>query len=280
MVIYADVLFVLNMYVNFFILKLTFAVCKVKVGFMRLILSSLFGAAGSFYILLPYTNFFTDILFRIFVSSVSILIAAGFETLKSFVRQVGVFFAASFLYAGVMIGLWATFKIKSIAVKGSVVYMDISPAILIISTLLCYIIISLIRFFTSRHAPLANRCNLSVTANGKTAEVTAIVDTGHSLTDAITGKSVIIIESGVGKKLFGFLPSLDSLQNKAQPSLFRVIPYSSVGGHGLLVAFAPQKITAQIEGKNEIELTALCAITSEPLGEDYRAIISPEALNF
>ena len=279
MVIYADVLFILNMYVNFFILKLTFAVCKIKVAFWRLILSSVFGAVSSFYILLPNTNFLTDILFRIFVSSVLILIATGLVTPRSFVRQVGVFFAASFLYAGVMLALWAVFKIKSIAVKGSVVYMNISPAILIISTLFCYIIISLIRFFTARHAPNASRCNLKVTANEKTVNITAIVDTGHSLTDAITGKNVIIIESSVAKKLFDFVPRIDTLQNESGQSLFRVMPYSAVGGHGLLVAFSPQKITAEIEGKNSIEITALCAITNEPLGEDYRAIISPETLN-
>lgn len=279
MIIYADVLFILNMYVNFFILKLTFAVCKSKTRLWRLILASLLGALGAFYILLPYTNFFTDFLFRIFISSLLVLVAVGFNTVKCFIRHVGVFFGASFLYAGAMLGLWAVFKIKGIAIKGSVVYMDISPVILIMSTLICYIIISVIRFFSSRHAPTASRCKLSLTANEKTVDITAIVDTGHSLSDAITGKSVIIIDGAVAKKLFEFVPDLYTLQSAGELSGFRVIPYSSVGGHGLLVAFSPQRLIARLDGAADTELTALCAITNEPLGEDYRAIISPEALN-
>ena len=279
MVIYADVLFVLNMYVNFFILKLTFALLKVKTAFLRLILASLLGAAGAFYILLPTTNFLSDILFRLFMSLALILVAAGYKNVKILLRQVGVFFAASFLYAGVMIGLWAVFKIKTIAVKGGVVYMDISPAVLIISTLICYIIISLIRFFTARQAPLANRCSLTIMAGQKMVTATAIIDTGHSLTDAITGKSVVVIDSTVANGLFDPLPTINDLQNCPSAG-FRVVPYSAVGGHGLLVAFTPGKITAQIGQNNPLEINALCAVTNEPLGDDYSAIISPDALTF
>lgn len=279
MVIYADVLFVLNMYVNFFILKLTFALLKVKAAFLRLFLASLLGAAGAFYILLPTTNFLSDILFRLFMSLILILVASGYKNIKILLRQVGVFFAASFLYAGVMIGLWAVFKIKTIAVKGGVVYMDISPAVLIISTLICYIIISLIRFFTARQAPLANRCSLTITAGQKLVNATAIIDTGHSLTDAITGKSVVVVDSGVAKGLFGTIPTINDLEN-CPKSGFRVVPYSAVGGHGLLVAFTPSKITAKIGQNPPLELNLLCAVTDEPLGDDYSAIISPDALIF
>ena len=135
------------------------------------------------------------------------------------------------------------------------------------------------RFFTARQAPTAHRCSLTITAWQKTENVTAIIDTGHSLTDAITGKSVIVINSAVAKALCGDLPTINDLQNCPQAG-FRVVPYSAVGGHGLLVAFSPQKITAQINENPPLELNAVCAITGEPLGDDYAAIISPDALTF
>lgn len=275
MTVYADVLIVLNLYVTFFILNLTCRICKDATRFFRLFLASLFGGFSSLYIFLPTLGFVTDCLYRLFVSSGVILIALGFGSLRGFLRRIGIFFIASFLYAGAMMGLWAVLNTKAIAIKGGVVYMDISPTFLIISTLICYLIISLIRFLNKRQAYKGKRVSLSISLGDKTVKTTALVDTGHSLLDPITERPIIIIESSVAMELLGFLPAEG---DASKIPGYRVIPYSAVGGHGLLNAFKPSDIQALISSEKNITVSALVAISNEPLGEDYRAIISPETL--
>lgn len=68
--------------------------------------------------------------------------------------------------------------------------------------------------------------------------VTALADTGNSLTDPITGHPVLVASAEIGSRLLGVdrtafeHPTASILKN---PGL-RLIPYSTVGGRGLLLA--------------------------------------------
>ncbi len=278
MTVYADVLVLLNLYVTFFILQFTYRICKTTVKFWRLFLASLLGGISSLYIFLTPLGFIADCLYRFLVSALVILISSGFVSVRSFLRKIGLFFISSFLYAGAMLGIWAVLDVKGIAIKGGIVYMNISPVFLIISTLICYFIISLIRFFGAKQAYRGKRVELRLFHKDQSVKIAALVDTGHSLSDPITNKPVIIIEDSVAEKLLGF-----SLKNNPEEYArlltgFRMIPYSAVGGHGLLTAFVPEKISLELSPQNSMKISALVAVTKEPLGDDYKAIISPETI--
>lgn len=277
MAVYADVLIVLNLYVNYFILNITCRLLKDKAKFIRLFAAALVGGISSLYIFLPSMGIVVDTLFKLITSAAVIFTAFGYTSLKSFVRRIGVFFTASFLFAGGMMGIWAALKPSQLAIKSGVVYINLSPALLIISTLACYLIIRVIRFFVSKQGYYGKRCKLKIALDQNSTEITALVDTGHSLTDAITGKEVIIIDGKVATQLLGCIPDLDEIA-VSPPKGLRVIPYSTVGGHGVLVAFTPDKVSAKIEGEKYIPISAIVAITREPLGEDYNAIVSPALL--
>jgi stage II sporulation protein GA (sporulation sigma-E factor processing peptidase) len=108
--------------------------------------------------------------------------------------------------------------------------------------------------------------------------LTALVDTGHSLTDVLTGRDVIIIERKSALHIAEVLPTANDVDLLNLPKGFRLIPYSVVGGHGLLPAFVPDKIEL-LEGDNNIEISsAMLGVSEEPLGEDYKGIISPTVL--
>lgn len=278
MTVYADVLILLNLYVTFFILQFTYRISKITVKFSRLFLAALFGGFSSLYIFLTPLGFIVDCLYRFLVSAIVVLISSGFGSVRSFLRKIGLFFVSSFLYAGAMLGIWAVLDVKGIAINGGIVYMNISPVFLIVSTLICYFIISLIRFFGARQAYRGKRAELTLFYKNERVKITALVDTGHSLSDPITNKPVIIIEDSVAEKLLGFSLK-QSLEEYAKllPG-FRMIPYSAVGGHGLLTAFVPEKISLEIPLQKAINITALVAVTNEPLGDDYKAIISPETI--
>ena len=278
MVVYADVLITLNLFVNFFILQLTCRICKERLRFGRLILAALVGAAFSLYIFLPPTGMLTELIFRLAVSTLIVLLAFGFSSLKSLIRRTAVFFASSFLYAGAMMGIWAIFRPDRLAINNGVVYLDISPTILIITTLISYTALSLIRFFSAKQAYAGKRCRLKITYKNNIVELTALVDTGHSLTDALSQKDVIIIEKSLALKLCENIPTAVTVPNDKAPNGFRLIPYSVVGGNGLLPAFLPDKVEL-VEEQAVSEITSvLLGISEVPLGENYKGIVSPVTL--
>ena len=278
MVVYADVLIVLNLFVNFFILKFTCRLCKENLRFLRVISASFVGAAFSLYIFLPPTGMITETVFRLVISSLIILLAFGFDSIKSFLRRIAVFFAASFLYAGGMMGIWTIFKPNNLAINNGVVYVDISPPVLIIATLVSYAMLSLMRFFSLKQAYSGKRCKLKITYNEKSIVLTALVDTGHSLIDVLTERDVIIIERKLAMQLTEILPTINKINNVELPRGFRLIPYSVVGGHGLLPAFIPDRVEL-LEGNNKREISStMLGVSEEPLGEDYKGIISPAVL--
>ncbi len=278
MVVYADVLITLNLFVNFFILQFECRICKEQYRFGRLIIAALVGAAFSLYIFLPPTGIFTETLFRLVISALIVLLAFGFSSFKSLVRRVAVFFAVSFLYAGVMVGIWTIWKPDQLAINNGVVYINISPTVLIIATLISYTVLSVIRFFSAKHAYAGKRCRLKITYNEKTADLTALVDTGHSLTDALSQKDVIIIEKSLALRLCEKIPDAVTVPNDDAPKGFRLIPYSVVGGNGLLPAFLPDKVELLEEEKSTEIKGVLLGISEQPLGEDYKGIVSPVTL--
>ena len=271
--VYADVLVVLNLFVNFFILKFTCLLCKEQCRFGRVILASLVGAGFSLYIFLPPTNIFTETAFRLIVSALIVILAFGFTGFKSFARRIGVFFATSFLYAGAMMGIWAVFKPQQLTINNGVVYLDISPPVLIVATLISYLALSLIRFFSARQAFSGRRCELKITYQNKTIKITALVDT-----DVLTDKDVIIIEKRVALHLTEKIPSAMTMGSTDAPNGFRLIPYSVIGGHGLLPAFTPDRVELISNDKNRTIPNVLVAISNEPLNDDYKGIISPTTL--
>lgn len=276
MVVYADVLIVLNLFVNFFILKLTALICKDGCSTARLILGGLIGALFSLYIFLPTSSALIETIFRLAMTGVIILTCFGFDSLKSYIRRIAVFFAASFIYAGCMMGIWSVFRPEKLAINNGIVYVDISPIVLIIATVTSYIILSIIRFFSTKHAYSGKRCKLIITMGDRIVRLTALVDTGHSLTDTLTDRPVLIVEEKVVYELLSFIPTPEVVASANAPIKgFRMIPYSSIGGHGLLPAFEPDKIELYENGSIKKLNKMLIAASHEPLGEDYKAIISP-----
>ncbi len=277
MAVYADVLIFVNFFINFLILELTAKICKDGCKTHRIVAASFIGSLFSMYIFLPESSMPIEIIFKLSVSAVIVLIGFGFDTIKAFLRRISVFFVSGFIYAGFMMAIWAILKPQNLAINNGIVYINISPPVLILSTVVCYLILAFIRRISKKQAFSAKRCKIDITKNQKTVHVKTMLDTGHSLTDSITNYPIIIIEGSVAKNLLGFVPSVENIAADTPYSeKFRLIPFSSVGGHGLLPAFKPDNVSIILNSTAKSPGPVLVAVSNEPLGEDYKAIISPE----
>lgn len=272
MVIYADTLLVTNLIVDFFLLKVTFKILKNSPRSIRIFLSAVTGAIFSLYIFLPSLPFLLDLLVRLSMNSVMILIAIGFKSPKGFFRTMALHFIVTCVYGGAMTALWQLLKPRGMVINNSVVYFNISPIVLIITTVTGYFLYIMLSKIFALPSSTAKRCSVTLYALGSFVGVSAIVDTGNSITDILTGSEVIIADRAVAAALFGDL----DLNNPLLSTRFRSIPCNTVSGNSLLEGFRCDKAEIKLENTTYHLVNPILAISKLPIKEDYSAIINPQ----
>ena len=276
MTVYIDVLIFINMFVNFFILRLSAALCHERPRAGRLLLSSFIGALFSLYILLPLNDVFTQTAVKLVTSAVVVILAFPFAGFKPFLRRLAVFFAASFLYAGFMLAVWYLLKPNGMAVNNGVVYFNVSPLLLIGITLITYFVLMLLRTASQRRLPQVQACRLWITVGDKTVVANAVVDTGNTLTDCTDGAPVFILEKALAGRLLGFVPEILNFGQAENLPGFRLVPFSTVGGSGMMVGFKPDRVEAELLQKRYTVQGVTLAVSNERLGGEYDLVIGPD----
>ena len=270
MVIYADVLVVVNLVINYFILLSISKIAKTPLKLGRLLLGSAVGGFLSLYILFPSPPVLIDALLRPVFAAVIVFSAFGAKRKRVFLRHSALFLGATFLFGGAMMAIFAIFKPRGMAIEGGIVYFDIDPTILVASTAVCYLIIRLVQGFSHRRHPMAQRVEIKIYMNGIQGQGTALIDTGHSLSDPFSSCPVVVISAAMANCL---LPK--GIESAKEMGRYRLIPCRTADGQSMLEGFRPDK--AEIGGKIA-EPTPIAAISHTLGAEDYDAIISPEQL--
>ena len=281
MIIYADILFLLNLYINFLLLQSVKKFANAQTKLLRIVLASLVGAALSFAIFLEI-GFVTGIFVRILSCALITLTAFGFHNLKRFLRLSASLFGVTFAFAGIIAAIWAIFEPAGLAVTHGVVYYDISALILIISTLAAYFALAFIKKLMHKKLNLSKFYKISFTINRHEITLRALLDSGNALSDPFSDKPIIIVST---VKIEHLLPpeiisyvihkKIDSEKGIA----VRLIPYHAIKGEGLLPAITAKNIV--VVGDDDLEIyikSALIAFVTRDLGEDYNAIINEEIL--
>lgn len=265
--IYIDVLIGINLFVNYFLLLAVSKFLSLPVKRPRLVAAAAFGAAGSLTILLPEINIILSLFIKLILSTGIVLIAYPFCGLKQSIRELAAFYVMSFAFAGFMLALWYFISPQGLIIKNSVVYFNISPLLLIVMTVICYLIIRLIYRITGRQAPDNLFCRIQIDYNNKSVCCTAKVDTGNTLTEPFSNAPVAVVFEECVSEL---IPPPDS-------GKIRYVPFQALSGGGLLPAFKPDKLTV-INGKNKIEINEVyIAVTQIKLGT-FSALLNPDLL--
>lgn len=150
--------------------------------------------------------------------------------------------------------------------------MNISVIVLLISTIIIYCLICLLRRLIDKGNAEKSVC-LIIENRGSSVKLNAFPDSGNNLVDFLTGMPVIICSSDKVKEI---LP--DNIFLDTSLTGIRLIPWHSVSGGGIIRAFKPRRITA-VYNREEKNLTALIGITEkESFKEETDAIINPKLL--
>ncbi len=261
-IIYADVLFIINFFITFLLLQLTEKLCKRNECLWRMVLSSFFGGAYSLVILVDELSPAVTYLGRLAAALIIILIAFSWQGVKCLIKETAIFFLANFILVGLVVGLWLIFQPAGVVINNSVVYFNVSAKTLLLSALIAYVIsVVALRIYNNK---LAKNQLYSVTVNynGQQVRFFALADSGNNLKEPFSDYPVIVADK--------------SLFENAQCS--RVVPYSSIGGEGLLQAFKPDKVLVSTANKS-YELSNIYIALSENVKRgEYRGIINPQTI--
>ncbi len=262
-VIYIDVLFVVNFFITFFLVLVTAKFAKRKEKLWRTVAASFLGGMYSLVILCNNLNFFVSCLGKLFAACFIIAAAFQLKGLKTYIKEVAIFFFVSFLFVGIIIGLWFIFKPNGVVINNSTVYFNISARVLLITAFTAYIIsVAAIRLYNNKTAIRDLYC-VTVYKNDEKVKFFAFADSGNNLKEPFSNSPVIVAE----QKLF---------ENFACQ---RLIPFSTIGGEGVLNAFKPDKVEINSSlGSVEINDVYIALSDSVKKGE-YQGILNPKILN-
>jgi stage II sporulation protein GA (sporulation sigma-E factor processing peptidase) len=223
-----------------------------------------------------------SVLLKAAISAAVVLTAFGFESVRLYMLRNFLFFAISFCFAGVMLGLWLLFEPPGMSWNNGVVYFDISAALLVASTTAAYVILRVAARLTQPRSLPREILNVRVRVNGKAAAMKGLVDTGNRLREPFSGLPVAVCEA---KAFAGVLPDAHieaALKGELvadTPPPLRMVPFANVGGAGVLPAFKPDMLLIETPGGTLEAEEVYIGLSREKIGDGrYDCLLSPELM--
>lgn len=291
-VIYIDVLIAINLIVNFFLLLAATRLCGRILKRIRILLGASIGAIYSLIILLPDIPWPVQTIFRAGVCILMMFAAEGTVKLSNLIRDSFVFFIVSFIFAGFALAVRMFAAPTAMIYSNGIVYLRVNALTLIIAAISAYLLTDIFfRIFRRRTVSekLITSADVKIFYNDRTANAHGFIDTGNTLHDPLSGMPVVIAGKNIAQNLFtdDWLDALTSpIENAGKLgagtiSGFRLIPYSTVSGKGLIPVFRPEKLIISTEATEYTVENVLIGFPSAngALMQEENIILNPEILS-
>jgi len=281
-VIYLDVLIGLNWIIDYFLLLAAAHLLSRRAKRWRIVLGAALGGVSASLVLAPKVNAVLSFLIHAAVAALMIWITYGFYSARLFFKTLLCFYTVSFSFSGIMYAIWYCAAPRGMIWRNGTVYFNLSPLLLIVLTVVCYLILTLLQKLVGRREVSGRFFAVELTVEGRTVSFRAMLDTGNSLVEQLSGAPVLVAEYDAVQPLIpealrpvyaqGRVEQVGLLEQCSWQKRFRLVPFSGVGAKSLLPAFLPDKAT--ISGE-ECE-TACVAVCRQKLSAGiYRALIPP-----
>ncbi len=281
-VVYIDMLFLLNGLVNYLLLLSSARLAGEVIRRLRILRGAMFG--GLFAVVVCFLNlsFLTHPLIKIGVAVVMVLVAFGGA--KRLLRVTLVFFGVAAAFGG------GIFAIQLLGQSGStfgsgVFYSAMDIRLILLSAAGCYGLITLVFQRLATHTVASGELVPAVlTLEGRQVTLMALVDTGNTMTDPVSGRPVMVAEGEKLRTLFvgEEFPNTGQLKNPAQAIegltkgrfglRYRLLSYRAVGvDGGMLLAIRLDKVV--VNGEDYGKLLVALSPNSVSDGGGYSALI-------
>ncbi len=275
MKIYADVLIVTNCLTELVYLQTAAKLTHRRLNKGRLCAACLFGGLLSLLFFADGGTFIGALLITIakFTGVIlTLVIAAGFGNAGSFFRCTVVWLAVRVAYTGIIIIYWELSDSRIIYVRNYTTYFDISLLRLTAALITAYILLTLYEMITRHIRKRSDQYEAIYRSGDYEVRLPAIADTGNRLCDSFTGLPVVIF---CCDDMYCHY-SLDDPAKIADKG-FRLTPYTTINGNGLISVTSKGKVTITDSRGNESEIR--CCVGIRPSDRDHsRAIFDPTVL--
>ena len=293
-VIYIDVLFAVNLLINYILLRACCVFTALKLSKLRVVFGAFLGACYAVLIFFPDFSVLYSTICKLLISMLLVAASFPFYSIKSYIKALLIFYMVSFGFGGCVLGVFYFSDIGArlgAVYSNGIFYFNLPWTILALSGTLFYICVKLFGLFSNKISHSKNlKKKLYISYNNNTAEITALLDTGNSLIDPISLSPVIIAEYKSVKNLFDeeIRNGLDRIGQEnitwimsevAQKGLSaRLIPFSSLGKeNGMLLGFVPDR--AEIRDDCGVRVLEKCVVGlyEKNLSKDrsYGALFNP-----
>lgn len=241
MVIYADVLLAVNLYINYFLVRGTALILRRKITPVRSLLASLVGTGGALVIFLPELHPAVSVMFRALLGFVITLVMFGRQKCIDFAVSMLCFLAVSFTFAGGMIALWNFAAPLGMYYSNGTAYFDIPIGVAAVITAVLFGAFRLTNYIIERRRP-ARHSQVKIRKDDTEITLDGLADTGNSLRDSFTGKPVILasrsaVSSITPPEVLNYIAGkTDGLEG------IRLVPCHTVTADGLIPVF-PAEVT-------------------------------------
>lgn len=303
-VVYIDVIWLVNLVLDGFILLIAAFLARRAVRRWRMIGASAIGASYALFLFIPQTSFLMTFFCKFLFSILMVWVAFRPKGLLDFGKMLGLFYLASFVSGGAAYAANGffhnmTFKNGLVLISGRPVWLQQSSLFLI---LLALPVVWLLgksawnRLGRARHRE-QNLWTVHVSLSGHDVTFPGLLDTGNALTDPLSRTPVMVADWELFREVLP--PALTALLEKGTDiatvlgevemeddwqARFRLVPYRGVGGTmGMLLSFRPDEVLLTEREKPGPEHACrriLVGLNPKPLAADgsYRAILHPSMI--
>ncbi|OIQ59499.1 sporulation sigma-E factor-processing peptidase [Moorella thermoacetica] len=294
-----DVVLVINLVMDYFILWATARLGQLPVSSWRLLAGAAVGAAYSLALLFPGQELVLTLVVKVLFSLVMLLAAFYPLSWRRFFQAVVYFYLVAFTMGGAMLGgIYLAGCGESLQFMGGAVMA--APGLhytwLLVALAAAMVLVRWGAGWLKKNIwQQMLRLPVVITFGGRHLAVKALVDTGNSLREPLSQRPVIIVEYNALKEIIppeiikaydsqgGF--DLDYLVNSlaATPwaTRLRLIPYHSLGQErGMLLGLRPDEVVIVTSGGMIKVKEVLIGLYREQLSPEgnYRALLHPDLL--
>jgi stage II sporulation protein GA (sporulation sigma-E factor processing peptidase) len=303
MIVYVDIIFLLNVLIDGALLWTTAWSRKLDFRWWRLICSASIGGAYVVFMFFPPLSFLFTFGVKFLLSLLMLLTAFGFGGLPYFFRNVGAFYIVNFAAAGTILGVHYFWMSSSDVMNGILFTQsggtghELHVGLLFVLALLLFAV----WLFRQVHQTAKRKADMTSYFAGVVVHIdefarhcTGLIDTGNQLYDPLTKTPVMVMElSQWGDKfpeswknkierseVDQILSALDSSEFAWQDRL-RLVPYRGVNrSTQFMLAIKPDRVVITHNGKQYESIRVLIGLDAGKLSSDnaYQAIIHPSLL--
>lgn len=283
MVIYADILIILNLFVDYFLLRSCGILLNTKLKKKRLIFGALVGSFFSLLILLPSLNVLLNLIIKIITGVLLVLIVFGFKTKQLFFKTVSIFLAENLIFVGVMFFVWVFLAPPGMFWKNGVTYVSISPVVLVLGSLMAYFLTSIFNFVLEKRVNVKKIYSVEIGFNGRKIVLNALYDSGNCLIEPFSKKPVCVCEYESLIKILpeelinffnDFFNGVENISSLNFKKSIKLIPCDTISSSLILPAFLPESFNIlNVNGENK-EFKCYVAVTKKKISDgEFAAIL-------